>query len=44
MKEREISSIRINNIKIKKLFKKRKNCCFDEQITFLNEEKIKLKI
>ena len=45
MKEREISNIRINNIKIKRLFKKRNiNCCVDEQITVLNEEKIKLKI
>ena len=38
MKEREISSIRINNVKIKKLFKRRNiNSCLDEQITVLNE-------
>ena len=45
MKEREICSIRNNNVKIKKLFKKRNiNSCVDEKITVLNEEKIKLKI
>ena len=46
MREREISKIRKNNIKIRKLFKKRNipNQGIDELITTLNEEKIKLKI
>ena len=46
MREREISKIRKNNIKIRKLFKKRNipNQGIDELITNLNEEKIKLKI
>jgi len=46
MKEREISRIRKNNIRIRKLFQKRdiKNICIDEQISTLVEEKILLKI
>ena len=46
MREKEISKIRKNDIKIKKLFKKRNipNREIDEQITSLNEEKIKLKV
>ena len=39
MKERELATCRKNDIKIKKLFKKRyiKEPCIDEQITTLNE-------
>ena len=39
MKERDIGTCRKNDIKIKRLFKKRhiREPCIDEQITFLNE-------